>query len=80
MTNFFNTINTKLNIDINFQNGLLHFGKKVDGNGYSVLIHPTMMETFGFESKIIFDYQYSLRSFDPSEMIPKVWEKRHLTN
>ncbi len=88
LTNYFNQINERFDVKLTVKNGFLEFERSFGGNPYHVLIHPSMMETFGFESDILLEHlehMYTLSSFDPSEMLPnkKIWKKNvidHMMN
>lgn len=88
LTNYFNQINERFDVKLTVKNGFLEFERSFGGNPYHVLIHPSMMETFGFQSDILLEHlehMYTLSSFDPSEMLPnkKIWKKNvidHMMN
>ena len=59
LTTFFDAINREYNTEIKFVDGLLQFGREFDQPWYWVLVHPTMMETFGFEASMYLKYKYN---------------------
>lgn len=85
LTNYFEIINSKCPVYIKFIGGLLNFGRNPQNHEhgfYHVLIHPSMMETFGFESTVILEYRYAfmskngLKDFDPADrIVNNVWKK-----
>ena len=56
---YFDSINRECNTNIKFIDGLLQFGREFDQPWYWVMIHPTMMETFGFEANMYLKYKYN---------------------
>ena len=57
LTTFFNSINREYNTNIKFVDGYLEFGREAEQPWYWVLVHPTLMETFGFESRMYLKFK-----------------------
>lgn len=59
LTAYFDKINNQYETAIKFINGKLEFGRPELGKWYWVLVHPTMMETFGFEASMYLKFKYT---------------------
>ena len=89
LTEYFTKINEKYALKITFKDGLLDFSRPIDAtvsdNFYEVYFHSSMLETFGFESSLLLEYEKHFKTprfFDSAEMVaPKrLWKKKTLAN
>ena len=81
---YFTYFNKTYNLKITYENNVLTFGRGENRPPYWVLIHPTMMETFGFESAVYLKYRYNTKFnfesvFSPGDTIYKVIEEDDMT-